>query len=129
MKRGHSFSPSLSSAQGDSRTQVRPGQWSLVTSAALWGAGGGWEEPTQPDEPSLLLSPTTKQSLQEVYNPPLTLWGVMQEGSISKQYPPNSALSGSEPDQLGTGGQHLSLQVFREKLKGGRISVILLPGS
>lgn len=53
----------------------------------------------------------------------------MQEGSISKQYPPNSALPGSEPDQLGTGGQHFSLQVFREKLKGGRISVILLPGS
>lgn len=91
-------------------------------SAALWGAGDGWEELTQPDEPSLFHSPTTKQSLQEFFNPALTLLGVMQEGSISKRYPPNCAslccspsLPGCGPDQLGTGGQHFSLQMCREK--------------
>jgi len=46
---------------------------------------------TQLHEPSLLHSPTTKLSLQEIYNPPLTLFGVMKEESVSKHYPPNSA--------------------------------------
>lgn len=91
MKRGASFSPLLSPAQRDSRAQDREAQRALVMSAALWGAGDGWEELTQPDEPSLFHSPTTKQSLQEFFNPALTLLGVMQEGSISKRYPPNCA--------------------------------------
>lgn len=110
-RRGESFSPCCPQPGGTGRSRLgrhrRPGQRS-PQSAALWGAGDGWEELTQPDEPSLLHSPTTKQSLQEVYNPPLTLLGVMQEGSISQHYPPNSAslccrpaLPGSEPDQLG----------------------------
>lgn len=100
-----------------------PGQRPPVVSAASWGAGDGWEELTQPDEPSPLRSPTTKQSLQEVYNPALTLPGVMQEGSVSdERYPPSSAslccrpaLPGSEPEQRGAGGQHLSPQARRER--------------
>lgn len=70
---------------------MESGQRFLVPSASLWRAGDGWEELTQLDEPSLLHSPMIKLSLQEVYNPTLTLFGVMQEESLSKHYPPNPA--------------------------------------
>lgn len=103
-------------------------------SAAPWSAGDGWEELTQPDKPSLLHSPTTKQSLQEVYDPALTLLGVMQEGSISKHHPPNCAslccrpaLPGSQP-AVGWWAAFQPPGVQGEEPERGRTSVIPLPG-
>lgn len=97
------------------------------------GCWGWWEELTQPDEPSLLPSPPQSHPCRRFYNPALTLLGVMQAGSVSEHYPPNSPLSaalpGPEPDQWGLVQSTSAPGVQGEEPRRGRSRVILLPGS